>query len=189
MCAGLIGWRSFKLAARGDYNGGGRRLGIYGFGAAGHLILQVALHFGWKTYAFTRDADKAGQKFALDLGATWAGGSGQTPDEKLDAAIIFAPVGLLVPTALRVLDKGGILVCGGIHMSPIPEFTYDLLWEERSITSVANLTRQDAKEFLELAPKIPVRAEITKYGMHDVNKAIEELRSGRLNGAAVLVKD
>jgi len=187
MCAGLIGWRSFKMAARGRYAADGRKLGIYGFGAAGHLMLQVANHFGWKTYAFTRDGDESGQQFALKLGAAWAGGSNDVPPEKLDAAIIFAPVGWLIPAALKVLEKGGIVVCGGIHMSKIPELDYDLLWEERTVSSVANLTRKDANEFLELAPEIGINAKITPYRLSDVNKAIDDLREGRLNGAAVLI--
>lgn len=187
MCAGLIGWRSFKMAAGGNYEADGRRIGIYGFGAAGHLILQVANYFGWKSFAFTRDTDKSGQKFALDLGACWSGGSTELPPDKLDAAIIFAPVGLLVPPALKALDKGGRLVCGGIYMSDIPQFAYSWLWEERSIISVANLTREDAREFLDLAPRIPVRAEITRYDLLQANEALADLRGGRLNGAAVLV--
>jgi propanol-preferring alcohol dehydrogenase len=187
MCAGLIGWRSFKMAARGQYKANGRKLGIYGFGAAGHLILQVANYFGWQTYAFTRDADKGGQEFALQIGAAWAGGSSDSPPEKMDAAIIFAPVGSLVPAALKGLEKGGIVVCGGIHMSKIPEFDYDLLWQERTLSSVANLTRKDAIEFLELAPTIGIKAKVTRYRLSDVNKAIEDLREGRLNGAAVLI--
>jgi alcohol dehydrogenase, propanol-preferring len=189
MCAGLIGWRSFKLASRGNYLAGGRRLGIYGFGAAGHLILQVASHFGWKTYAFTRDGDTSGQEFARNLGAYWSGGSSRLPEDRLDAAIIFAPAGELVPAGLKALDKGGVLVCGGIHMSDIPQFSYDLLWQERRIASVANLTREDGAEFLGLAPEISVRANISRYKLSDANKAIEDLRAGRLNGAAVLIMD
>ena len=187
MCAGLIGWRSFKAASAGDYNGRGRKLGIYGFGAAGHLILQVASYFSWQTYAFTRDTDKSAQAFARELGAFWAGGAGELPAEKLDAAIIFAPVGALVPAGLKALDKGGRLVCGGIHMSEIPAFSYDLLFQERSIMSVANLKREDAAEFLALAPEIGVKAQISKYKLTEANQAVDDLRSGRLNGAAVLL--
>lgn len=187
LCAGLIGWRSFKFATRGKYEADGRKLGIYGFGAAGHLIMQVANHFGWRSFVFTREGDKEGQDFSMRMGAAWAGASGDMPPEPLDASIVFAPVGLLVPIALRALDRGGILVCGGIHMSDIPQFSYDLLWQERTVCSVANLTRQDGREFLELAAKIPVKAEIRSYSLGEANEALQDLRSGKLNGAAVLV--
>ncbi len=186
LCAGLIGWRSFKFACRGNYEAGGRRLGIYGFGAAGHLVLQIASFFNWQTYAFTREGDRQGQEFAQGLGAFWAGSSKEMPPEKLDAAIIFAPVGSLVPAALQALKKGGLVVCGGIHMSDIPQFSYALLWGERSIVSVANLTRQDANEFLELAPRAEIKARISRYKLKQANEALSDLRDGRVEGAAVL---
>lgn len=186
LCAGLIGWRCFKFAARGSVTANGRRLGLYGFGAAGHLILQVAKYFGWEVFAFTRAGDTEGQEFAVHLGATWAGDSMSKAAPPLDASIIFAPVGELVIAALRSTEKGGIVVCGGIHMSDIPQFSYDLLWEERSICSVANLTREDGREFFELAAKIPLKPEITLYGLEQANQAIADLRAGKLNGAAVL---
>lgn len=183
LCAGLIGYRS--LAKTGP----ARRLGIYGFGAAAHIIAQVALWQKRDIYAFTRPGDKDGQEFAKSLGAKWAGASDTLPPVRLDAAIIFAPVGSLVVEALKALDKGGVVVCGGIHSSDIPSFPYDLLWEERSICSVANLTRRDAEEFLALAPQIPVRTETQTFPLSQANEALESLRSGKLRGAAVLVMD
>ncbi|MGO9672668.1 MAG: zinc-dependent alcohol dehydrogenase family protein [Methylocella sp.] len=181
LCAGLIGYRSLRLA------GEGRRLGIYGFGAAAHIIAQVARHLGWEIYAFTRPGDATAEAFARECGAVWAGGSLTSPPEPLDAALIFAPVGALVPTALHALEKGGTVVCGGIHMSDIPAFPYADLWEERMIRSVANLTRRDAEEFLALAPKVPVRTRAIAYPLERANEALEDLRCGRISGAAVLV--
>ncbi|WP_405231730.1 zinc-dependent alcohol dehydrogenase family protein [Lentisalinibacter salinarum] len=181
MCAGLIGYRSWRMA------GEGRNLGLYGFGAAAHILIQVALHRGQRVYAFTRPGDTQAQEFALRMGAEWAGGSDEAPPAELDAAILFAPVGELVPAGLRAVRKGGIVVCGGIHMSDIPSFPYRILWEERRIRSVANLTRQDAVEFLDLAPRAGVRTEVTTYPLEDANAALEDLRLGRLSGAAVLV--
>ncbi|HXF88124.1 MAG TPA: zinc-dependent alcohol dehydrogenase family protein [Xanthobacteraceae bacterium] len=181
LCAGLIGWRSYRMA------GEGAALGLYGFGAAAHILCQVAAWQGRRVYAFTRDGDTAAQDFARSLGAVWAGGSSEPPPEPLDAAIIFAPVGALVPLALRAVRKGGRVVCGGIHMSDIPSFPYALLWEERHILSVANLTRQDAREFLALAPKAGVRTEVARYPLERANEALADLRSGRLQGAAVLI--
>lgn len=181
LCAGLIGYRSLRMA------GEGRRLGIYGFGAAAHIVTQVALWQGREVYAFTRDKDLDGQKFAMEMGAKWVGGSLQKPPVDLDAAIIFAPAGELVPAALKVVRKGGVVVCGGIHMSPIPSFSYDLLWGERSIVSVANLTRRDGEEFLFLAPQIPIRTEVEVFRLDRANQALEALRSGNIRGAGVLV--
>jgi propanol-preferring alcohol dehydrogenase len=181
LCAGLIGYRS--LAAAGD----GERLGIYGFGAAAHIIVQVARHQGRTVYAFTRPGDSEAQQFALELGAAWAGPSDQPPPEPLDAAIIFAPVGTLVPAALRAVVKGGTVVCAGIHMSDIPSFPYAILWGERVVRSVANLTRRDGEEFLALAPQVPVRTETVPLPLERANDALDRLRSGRLRGAAVLV--
>lgn len=181
LCAGLIGYRSLRMA------GEAQRLGIYGFGAAAHLMTQVATHEGRKVYAFTRPNDTEGQRFAREIGADWAGSSDQPPPEKLDAAIILAPVGNLVVYALHALNKGGVLVCGGIHMSEIPSFPYELLWHERSIKSVANMTRRDGKEFLQLAPRIPVRTRTRTFPLRDANEALVALRDGKLNGAAVLV--
>jgi propanol-preferring alcohol dehydrogenase len=181
LCAGLIGWRSYRMA------GDGRSLGIYGFGAAAHILTQVATWQGRKVFAFTRPDDVAAQEFARSLGAVWAGGSDDMPPERLDAAIIFAPVGALVPAALRALKKGGRLVCGGIHMSDIPSFPYRLLWEERHILSVANLTREDAQEFLAIVPQAGVRTEIVRYPLEQANEALADLRDGRLQGAAVLI--
>jgi propanol-preferring alcohol dehydrogenase len=181
LCAGLIGWRSYRMA------GDGRSLGIYGFGAAAHILTQVATWQGRKVFAFTRPDDVAAQEFARSLGAVWAGGSDDMPPERLDAAIIFAPVGALVPAALRALKKGGRLVCGGIHMSDIPSFPYRLLWEERHILSVANLTREDAQEFLAIVPQAGVRTEIVGYPLEQANEALADLRDGRLQGAAVLI--
>lgn len=181
LCAGLIGHRSLRMA------GDARRLGIYGFGAAAHIVAQIAGHEGREVYAFTRPGDTAAQAFALGLGAVWAGGSDEPPPVSLDAAIIFAPVGSLVPTALAALRKGGTVVCGGIHMSDIPSFPYRLLWGERRIVSVANLTRQDAKDFLELAGRIGIRTETVPYPLERANEALDDLRHGQLQGAAVLI--
>jgi len=180
LCAGLIGYRSLRMA------GEAKRLGLYGFGAAAHIVAQVAQFEGRDVYAFTRDGDVDAQEFARSLGAVWAGSSEEAPPQKLDAAILFAPVGNLVPTALQAVRKGGTVVCGGIHMSDIPSFPYEILWGERVVKSVANLTRQDAVEFLELAPKIPIRTEIQEYPLSQANRALEDLRDGRLQGAAVL---
>ena len=182
LCAGLIGYRSYTLAGLQISN-----LGIYGFGAAAHILIQVAVSQGIQVYAFTRQGDTAAQKFACSLGADWAGDSGQPSPVPLDAAIIFAPVGELVPKALADVDKGGIVVCGGIHMSDIPSFPYRILWEERVLRSVANLTRQDGLDFLKLAPQIPVKTEIRPFRLEQANEALEALRSGKLQGAAVLV--
>jgi propanol-preferring alcohol dehydrogenase len=181
LCAGLIGYRSLVMA------GPARRLGIYGFGAAAHIVAQVARHQGRELHAFTRAGDEAAKEFARSLGATWAGGSDEAPPEPLDAAIIFAPVGALVPAALKAVRKGGTVVCGGIHMSDIPSFPYALLWEERGVRSVANLTRRDAEEFLALAPRVPVRTETVAYPLERADEALADLRAGRLQGAAVLV--
>jgi propanol-preferring alcohol dehydrogenase len=180
LCAGLIGFRSLRMA------GEARRLGLYGFGAAAHIIAQVASWQGRDVYAFTSPGDTDAQNFARELGAVWAGGSDQTPPERLDAAIIFAPVGPLVPAALRAVERGGTVVCAGIHMSPIPSFSYDILWGERVVRSVANLTRRDAEDFLELAPKVPVRTRVLPYALEQANVALDDLRAGRLQGAAVL---
>ncbi len=181
LCAGLIGWRSLVAA------GSGERIGIYGFGAAAHIITQVCTWQGRRVFAFTRPGDTAAQDFARSLGAVWADGSLEPSPESLDAAIIFAPVGDLVPLALQAVRKGGRVVCGGIHMSDIPQFPYRLLWEERQIVSVANLTRQDAIDFLSIAPKAWVRTETVTYPLAAANKALDDLRSGRLQGAAVLI--
>jgi propanol-preferring alcohol dehydrogenase len=181
LCAGLIGYRSLVLA------GEGRRLGIYGFGAAAHIIAQVARYQGREVYAFTRAGDLEGQQFARELGAVWAGDSDAPPPEELDAAIIFAPVGALVPAALRTTTKGGTVVCAGIHMSDIPSFTYSLLWGERTVRSVANLTRQDGDEFLALAPKVPIHTKVQTFKLSEANEALAHLRAGRIHGAAVLV--
>ena len=183
LCAGLIGYRSLVKA------GNGKRIGIYGFGAAAHIIAQVAKFQGRRIYAFTRPGDEEAKKFAIGLGAVWAGGSNEMPPEKLDAAIIFAPVGQLVPLALKAVAKGGIVVCGGIHMSDIPSFPYSILWQERSICSVANLTRRDGAEFMALAPKVPVRTEIETFPLEEANEALNRLRAGKIHGAAVLVTD
>jgi alcohol dehydrogenase, propanol-preferring len=180
LCAGLIGYRSLVRA------GGGKRLGIYGFGAAAHIMAQIAIYQGREIYAFTRPGDERGQQFARSLGATWAGGSGQRPPEELDAAIIFAPVGALVPAALAAVRPGGTVVCGGIHMSDVPSFPYELLWGERSICSVANLTRKDAEEFMKIAPKVPVRTTTQSFPLEQANEALERLRGGQLEGTAVL---
>jgi alcohol dehydrogenase, propanol-preferring len=181
LCAGLIGWRSYRMA------GGGISLGLYGFGAAAHILAQVAIWEGRRVFAFTRAGDTASQDFARSLGAVWAGGSEEMPPEPLDAAIIFAPVGALVPAALRAVKKGGRVVCGGIHMSDIPSFPYRILWEERQLVSVANLTRQDAREFLAIAPQAGIKMHVTRYSLADANIALADLRNGRLEGAAVLI--
>jgi propanol-preferring alcohol dehydrogenase len=180
LCAGLIGYRSLRLA------GDAERVGLYGFGASAHIVAQVARHQGRRVFAFTRPGDTEGQAFARELGAEWAGGSDDAPPEELDAAILFAPAGELVPTALRTLAKGGVVVCAGIHMSEIPAFPYELLWGERQIRSVANLTRADGEEFLALAPGVPVRTYVETFPLADANEALDRLRSGRIRGAAVL---
>jgi len=182
LCAGLIGYRSLSMAGNNS-----ARIGIYGFGAAAHIVTQVARYQDRQVYAFTTPGDRVAQEFALEMGSIWAGGSDQEPPVELDAAIIFAPVGTLIPTALRAVRKGGVVVCGGIHMSDIPGFPYNILWGERILRSVANLTRQDAKDFLQLAPKVPVRTRIEKFSLEDANLALEALRSGNLSGAAVLI--
>ena len=181
LCAGLIGYRSLRMA------GNAQRLGIYGFGAAAHIIAQVAVHQGRKVYAFTRPGDERAAHFARELGAVWAGGSDEAAPETLDAAIIFAPVGDLVPASLRAVRKGGVVVCAGIHMSDIPSFPYDILWGERMVRSVANLTRADAIEFLELAPRVPVQTHIREFPLSEANEALRVLRDGELTGAAVLI--
>ncbi|HJS86842.1 MAG TPA: zinc-dependent alcohol dehydrogenase family protein [Acetobacteraceae bacterium] len=181
LCAGLIGYRCLRMA------GEGKRLGLYGFGAAAHIVAQVARHQGRVVFAFTRPGDAPAQGFARGLGAAWAGGSDEMPPEALDAAIIFAPVGALVPQALRAVRPGGVVVCGGIHMSDIPSFPYDWLWKERVIRSVANLNRQDAEAFLALAPAIPVQTETRTFPLGEANEALAALRGGTLTGAAVLV--
>jgi alcohol dehydrogenase, propanol-preferring len=181
LCAGLIGYRALRAA------GDPARVGLYGFGASAHIIAQVARHEGRRVFAFTRPGDEAGQAFARTMGAEWAGSSEERPPEVLDAAIIFAPVGALVPVALKAVDRGGTVVCAGIHMSDIPQFSYDLLWEERVVQSVANLTRRDAAEFMAIAPRVPVRTTVTRYPLADANRAVADLRSGAFVGAAVLV--
>jgi alcohol dehydrogenase, propanol-preferring len=181
LCAGLIGYRTYRLA--GEHV---ERLGIYGFGAAGHIIAQVAAYQGKRVYAFTRPGDVTTQQFARQLGAYWAGGSDELPPDELDAALVLAPVGALMVTALKAVAKGGVVVSGGIHMTDIPSFPYHLLWEERSLRSVANLTRQDGEEFLALAPQVPVKTAVTPYQLEDANTALDDLRSGKLDGAAVL---
>ncbi|NJD59529.1 MAG: alcohol dehydrogenase [Anaerolineales bacterium] len=182
LCAGLIGYRTYRLA--GEHV---ERLGIYGFGAAGHIIAQVAAYQGKRVYAFTRPGDTTTQQFARRLGAYWVGGSDEMPPDELDAALVLAPVGALMVTALKAVAKGGVVVSGGIHMTDIPSFPYHLLWEERMIRSVANLTRQDGEEFLALAPKVPVKTTVTPYRLEDANQALDDLRSGKLDGAAVLI--
>jgi len=184
LCAGLIGFRCLRLA--GDPAAGVERLGIFGFGAAAHIVTQVARHRGQRVFAFTRDGDAEAQRFALDLGAEWAGATGETPPEEIDAALVFAPAGELVPAALRVLRKGGTVVCGGIHMSDIPSFPYEILWGERVVRSVANLTREDGVEFLREAPRVPVRTEVEVFPLAEANEALDRLRAGRIYGAAVL---
>jgi propanol-preferring alcohol dehydrogenase len=180
LCAGLIGYRSLRFA------GDAERLGLYGFGASAHIVAQVALHQGRRLFGFVRHGDDAARRFALELGCEWAGWSDEQPPEELEAAIIFAPVGELVPAALRVLARGGAVVCAGIHMSDIPSFPYELLWEERSLQSVANLTRRDGEEFLALAPQVPVRTQIEAFRLEDANEALDRLRRGSVKGAAVL---
>ena len=181
LCAGLIGFRSLRMAGKG------KRIGIYGFGAAAHIVTQVACWQGREVYAFTRKGDTESQAFALEMGACWAGGSFEPPPKPLDGAIIFAPAGELVPAALKAVAKGGIVVCGGIHMSDIPAFSYDILWGERSIVSVANLTRRDGVEFLKLAPLVPVRTKVELFPLEQANEALAALREGRIKGAGVLV--
>jgi propanol-preferring alcohol dehydrogenase len=180
LCAGLIGYRTLSMA------GDARAIGIYGFGAAAHIVAQVALHQGRTVFALTRPGDTAAQQFALRLGVHWAGGSDEMPPEQLDAALIFASAGPLVPAALRAVAKGGVVVCGGIHMSDIPSFPYDLLWGERRVCSVANLTRADGHAFMQLAARMPLQIETTPYALADANRALDDLRDGRLSGAAVL---
>jgi propanol-preferring alcohol dehydrogenase len=181
LCAGLIGYRTLSMA------GNAERLGIYGFGAAAHIVCQVAVHQGRRVFAFTRGDDSATQAFALQLGAEWAGDSLGPPPEELDAALIFAPAGELVPAALKAVAKGGVVVCGGIHMSDIPSFPYELLWGERVLRSVANLTRADGEEFLALAPQVPVRTEVETHPLERAGEALERLRAGAFRGAAVVV--
>jgi len=181
LCAGLIGWRSLVMA------GEGKRLGLYGFGAAAHIIAQVARWEGREVFAFTSPGDTRTQAFARELGAVWAGGSDQMPPEFLDAAIIFAPVGALVPMALKAVKKGGRVVCAGIHMSDIPSFPYARLWEERQLLSVANLTRQDGEDFLALAPRVGIKTQVTRYALKDANRALADLKAGAFEGAAVLI--
>ncbi len=184
LCAGLIGYRSYRMAGESA-----ERIGIYGFGGAAHIIAQVAAHQGKRVFAFTRPGDTNAREFALGLGAVWAGDSTEMPPEPLDAALIFAPVGSLVPAALRATVKGGTVVCGGIHMSDIPSFPYGILWEERILRSVANLTRKDGEELLSIAPKIPVRTEIEEFPLQTANDALNRLLEGKLQGAAVLICD
>jgi propanol-preferring alcohol dehydrogenase len=180
LCAGLIGYRSLTMTC------GGERLGIYGFGSAAHIVTQVAVHQGRRVFAFTRPGDVASQGFAREMGAEWAGDTSRAAPEELDAAIIFAPAGELVPVALRAIAKGGVVVCGGIHMSDIPSFAYDILWGERMVRSVANLTRRDGIEFLALAPRVPVHTEVEEFSLERANEALERLRRGAIRGAAVL---
>ncbi|MBY0332498.1 MAG: zinc-dependent alcohol dehydrogenase family protein [Acetobacteraceae bacterium] len=181
LCAGLIGHRALRMA------GDARRIGLYGFGAAAHIVAQVAVHEGRQVFAFTRAGDAAAQGFARSLGAVWTGGSEEAPPEPLDAAILFAPVGALVPAALRAVDRGGVVVCAGIHMSDIPSFPYAILWQERVVRSVANLTRRDGEEFLALAPRVPVRTRVTTLPLDEANEALARLRAGAVTGALVLV--
>lgn len=180
LCAGLIGYRAYQMI------GDAQRIGFYGFGAAAHILIQVARYEGRQVFAFTRSGDEAGQQFAKKLGAVWAGASDQVPPELLDAAIIFAPTGSLVPAALRAVAKGGVVVCAGIHMSEIPAFSYDLLWGERVLRSVANLTRRDGEAFLALAPKIPIQTQVQAFPLIQANEALQALRNGQIQGAAVL---
>jgi len=182
LCAGLIGYRSYKMMGENVEN-----IGIYGFGAAAHIVIQMAVFQNKKVYAFTREGDVETQRFAIKLGAKWAGASNESSPQKLDAAIIFAPAGNLVPEALKNLEKGGVVVCGGIHMSDIPSFPYKILWEERIIRSVANLTRRDGQEFLKLAPQVPVKTETQLFKLQHANEALDALRNGKIQGAAVLV--
>ena len=181
LCAGLIGYRAYRMT------GDATRIGFYGFGAAAHILIQLAKSRGREIYAFTRDGDRAGQEFAMKLGAVWAGSSADSPPVTLDAAIIFAPIGPLVPAALMAVDKGGVVVCAGIHMSDIPSFPYSILWNERSIKSVANLTRQDGHEFMELASNIHIQTEVVAYPLERANEALEDLRFGRFQGVAVII--
>ncbi|MDH3738774.1 MAG: zinc-dependent alcohol dehydrogenase family protein [Alphaproteobacteria bacterium] len=181
LCAGLIGYRSLRMA------GEAARLGVYGFGAAAHIVAQVARFEGHDVFAFTKPGDSTGQAFARRLGAVWAGGSDEMPPEPLDAAILYAPVGALVPAALRAVRKGGTVVCAGIHMSDIPAFPYEILWHERNIRSVANLTRRDGDEFLALAPRIPIKTEVETFSLAEANTALDKLREGDITGAAVLI--
>jgi alcohol dehydrogenase, propanol-preferring len=181
MCAGLIGYRALRMC------GEAQRVGLYGFGASAHILAQVCVSQGREVYAFTRDGDDAAQAFARELGAVWAGGSEEQPPQPLDAAIIFAPDGSLVPLALAAVAPAGVVVCGGIHMSDIPSFPYSALWQERIVRSVANLTRTDGHEFLELAPQVPVETRVSKYALEDANDALADLRAGRFTGAAVIV--
>jgi propanol-preferring alcohol dehydrogenase len=181
LCAGLIGYRALRLC------GDPARLGLYGFGAAAHIVAQVARAQGREVYAFTRAGDDAGQRFALALGATWAGSSDEAPPVALDAAIIFAPVGELVPPALRAVGPGGVVVCGGIHMSDIPSFPYDLLWGERVLRSVANLTREDGHRFMGIAPAVPVRTQVESFPFERANEALDRLRSGQVRGALAII--
>ncbi len=183
LCAGLIGYRSLTMT------GDAERVGLYGFGAAAHIVIQTARFQGRQVFAFTRSGDTQGQQFARDLGAVWAGGSTEAPPEPLDAAIIFAPIGSLVPAALKAVAKGGVVVCAGIHMSDIPSFPYELLWGERVLRSVANLTRRDGEDFLALAPKVPIQTQVEAFPLTAANEALESLRSGSIQGAAVLVVD
>jgi propanol-preferring alcohol dehydrogenase len=199
MCAGLIGYRAYRMAlgrvdesegereAKGERKGEALRLGLYGFGAAAHILCQLARHEGREVYAYTRPGDDEAQRLALELGAAWAGSSEEAAPSALDAAILFAPVGALVPAALRAVVPGGTVVCAGIHMSDIPSFPYRILWEERSLRSVANLTRRDAEEFLAIAPKVPIRTRVSRYPLDRANEALDDLRRGRVVGAAVLV--
>jgi alcohol dehydrogenase, propanol-preferring len=181
LCSGLIGYRALT------FTGDTEIVGLYGFGASAHIIVQVALHQGRRVFAFTRPGDTDGQTFARGLGAEWAGGSDEAPPEELDAAIIFAPVGTLIPAALRAVRKAGVVVCAGIHMSDIPPFPYELLWGERVVRTIANLTRRDGEEFLELAPRVPVRTQVTSFALEEANEAIEHVRRGEVHGSAVLV--
>lgn len=181
LCPGLIGYRSYRMA------GNGKRLGLYGFGAAAHILTQLAIHDGKEVFAFTRDGDSDTQIFALDLGARWVGNSHDVLPEPLDAAIIFAPAGDLVPTALKLVDKGCPVVCAGIHMSDIPSFPYNILWEERSIRSVANLTRQDGRDFFEKVKKVPIKTTVTEYPLEKANEALADLKAGKFEGSAVLI--
>jgi len=183
LCAGLIGYRSLTMT------GDAEKLGLFGFGAAAHIVTQVARHQGRRVFAFTRPGDESSQQFALKMGAEWAGDTTQAPPEELDAAIIFAPAGELVPLALKLVGKGGVVVCGGIHMSDIPSFPYELLWGERVLRSVANLTRKDGEEFMALAPKVPVKTEVERFALEDANTALARLRKGEIQGAAALVMD
>ena len=180
LCAGLIGYRALR------FTGDAEVLGLYGFGSSAHIVAQAARHRGRRVFAFTRDGDREGQEFARSLGAEWAGGSSEQPPEELDAAIIFAPVGALVPLALRAVRKAGVVVCAGIHMSDIPSFPYELLWGERVVRSVANLTRRDGEELLALAPTVPIRTKVETFALEQANEALDALRSGRIRGAAVL---